>query len=71
LSNVIKEEDMKRLVDLFLKMSFIGFDELKMEEREEFVRLLGEKFKSRVDSFYSKLSEIEERLEALERVINQ
>jgi len=71
LNEILEEENMKRLIDLFLKMSFIGFDELKMEEREEFIRLLGEKFKGRLDSFHSRLDQIEERLEKLERVLNQ
>ena len=71
MDELLEEENMKRLIDLFLKMSFIGFDELKMEEREEFVKLLGEKFKGKVESFYSKLNEIEERLENLERALNQ
>jgi len=71
LDETLTEDSMKRLIDLFLKMSFIGFDELKMEEREEFIRLLGEKFKGRLDSFYSRLDQIEERLDHLERVLNQ
>ena len=71
LNEILEEENMKRLIDLFLKMNFIGFDELKMEDREEFVRLLGEKFKGKFDSFHSRLNQIEERLEKLERVLNQ
>lgn len=59
-------EDMTRLVQLFFKMMHIGFDELPMEERTEFVQLGGSALGVLIDRFYNRMNALEERVESLE-----
>lgn len=59
-------EDMTRLVQLGFKMMHIGFDELPMDERMEFVRLGGNAMGSLIDGFYYRMNDLEERIESLE-----
>ena len=61
-----EKENMKRMVELFLKMAFIGFDELKMNEREEVIDLFGERLKSGIENFDRRLSILEEKIQSLE-----
>lgn len=60
-------EEMERLVDLLLKMIFIGFDELEMQERVEAIELFGEKLRHGVSEVYTRLASLEERVEMLEK----
>ena len=60
------KEDMTRLVQLFLKMVHIGFDELNMDDRMEFVKLCGTTLGWGVDKFYNRVVSLEERVETLE-----
>ncbi|HHH79840.1 MAG: hypothetical protein J7L32_06815 [Thermoplasmata archaeon] len=60
-------EDMERLVNLLLKMIFIGFDELEMQERVEAIELFGEKLRYGVSEVYNRLASLEERVEMLEK----
>ncbi|EMR73988.1 hypothetical protein MBGDN05_00361 [Thermoplasmatales archaeon SCGC AB-539-N05] len=60
------KEDMTHLVQLFLKMVHIGFDELNMNERTEFVKLCGTTLAWGIDKFYNKVTSLEERIELLE-----
>jgi len=60
-------ENLERLIELFLKMSFIGFDELQMNEREEVVSLFGENLKYSVGNFEKRLNILEEKIQSLEK----
>ena len=61
------KENLERLIELFLKMSFIGFDELQMNEREEVVSLFGENLKYSVGNFEKRLNILEEKIQSLEK----
>ena len=57
---------MERLIQLFMKMSLIGFDELPMNEREETIRLFGDKINYGIQSFNRRLTVLEEKVQSLE-----
>ncbi len=59
--------NLERLIELFLKMSFIGFDELEMNEREEVINLFGEKLKYGIKDFDHRLTILEEKVQSLEK----
>jgi hypothetical protein len=50
-------------------MSLIGFDELEMNEREEAVKLFGEKIKYGIEEFNHRLTILEEKVQSLEQSI--
>ena len=64
--NPPQRENFERLIQLFLKMSLIGFDELEMSERTEVVQLFGQKVKYDVDDFYHRLTALEEKVQFIE-----
>ena len=57
---------MERLIQLFMKMFLIGFDELEMSERQETVSLFGEKVSQGIESFNRRLTVLEEKFQSLE-----
>jgi len=57
---------MERLIQLFMKMFLIGFDELEMSERQETVSLFGEKVSQGIESFSRRLTILEEKVQSLE-----
>ena len=59
--------NLERLIELFLKMSFIGFDELEMNEREEVINLFSEKLKYGIKDFDHRLTILEEKVQSLEK----
>lgn len=60
-----EKESLERLIQLFLKMSLIGFDELNMSERTEVVQLFGQKVKYDVEDFNRRLTALEGKVESL------
>ena len=50
-------------------MSLIGFDELEMSEREEAVKLFGEKVKCGIEKFDRRLIILEDKVQSLEQSI--
>ena len=64
------QDDLERLIQLFLKMSFIGFDELEMSERAEAVELFGKKVKHGIADFNRRLTVLEEKVQTIEKNID-
>lgn len=58
-----KEEDLTRLVQLSFKMFHIGFDELPMDERVEFVSLFGATLGHQCERLNNVLSLLEDKVE--------
>ena len=65
--NSPEKEKLEKMVQLILKMTLIGFDELEMTDRVKAVQLFGENITNGIDNFYQRLSILEDKVQSLEQ----